>query len=236
MMDVVILAGGKGSRLAELTVETPKGLAPIGDRPILSHIMGLFSRRGHRRFILCVGYQGAKIAEWYAAHAEPGWTVITSDLGVDATKSARVAAALEHVQSDRFWLSYGDDLSDVDLDAVDAQARATNSVVTLTAIQPASPFGVMDLAASGDVTGFREKCRMTDWINGGFMSVSRDLARWLPRGELEQEVFLALVAERRINAYKHHGFWKAMNTHKDYLELRELAGSGELLRQLGATP
>ncbi|MEC8025318.1 MAG: sugar phosphate nucleotidyltransferase [Myxococcota bacterium] len=228
-MDVVILAGGKGTRLAELTQETPKGLAPIGDRPILSHLMGIFARQGHRRFILCVGYEGHQIADYFGGEGRlPGTDVIISDSGLAASKSQRIADALVHVKSDRFLLSYGDDLANIDLSAVIAQGERTESIVTLTAVQPLSPFGVLNLETNGLITGFREKCRMPDWINGGFMSVSRQIEGYLALGELENEVFERLVVEHRLNAYRHQGFWKAMNTHKDYLQFNELTDRGEL--------
>jgi glucose-1-phosphate cytidylyltransferase len=228
-MDVVILAGGKGTRLSELTRETPKGLARIGERPILWHIMQIFAHQGHTRFILCVGFEGHQIAEYFSGPGlEPGWEVVISNAGVSATKSDRVRAALSHVTTDRFWLSYGDDLSDVDLAAVDARARRHESVVTLTAVQPMSPFGVMDIGGDDRVAGFREKCRMVEWINGGFMSVDRVIAHYLDLGELEKEVFEALVHEGRLDVHRHHGFWKAMNTHKEYLELNEMQAAGEL--------
>ena len=228
-MDVVILAGGKGTRLAELTKETPKGLAPIGGRPILSHLMGIFARQGHTRFILCVGYEGRQIADYFCGSGGlPNTEVCISDAGLEASKSERIKLALEQVRSDRFMLSYGDDLANVNLSAVINQSEQTNSIVTLTAVRPFSPFGVLNLAGDGRITGFREKCRMPDWINGGFMSVSRKIEEYLPLGELENEVFDALVTESRINAYQHHGFWKAMNTHKDYLQFNELTDRDEL--------
>lgn len=228
-MDVVILAGGKGTRLAELTKETPKGLAPIGGRPILSHLMGIFARQGHTRFILCVGYEGAQIANYFKADGRlPNTEVCVSDAGLEASKSERIQQALEHVQTERFFLSYGDDLANVDLSAVVQHSETTNSVVTLTAVQPLSPFGVLNLSHDGSITGFREKCRMPDWINGGFMSVSREIEKYLHLGELENEVFEALVSDGRLNAHRHHGFWKAMNTHKDYLQFNEFTDRGEL--------
>lgn len=228
-MDVVILAGGKGTRLSKLTREVPKGLVPIGERPILWHIMRHYAAFGYRRFVLCVGYEGQQIADYFAAEAATqGWEVVCSDAGEKASKSDRIKAAMEHVQTDRFWLGYGDDLADVDLDAVDSQARSSHSIVTLSAVQPLSPYGVIDLEEAGDITGFREKCRMSDWINGGFMSVHRDIADYLHLGELEVEVFEALVTGKRINAHRHQGFWKAMNTYKDYLELNKMLEAGEL--------
>ncbi len=228
-MDVVILAGGKGTRLKKLTHDIPKGLVSIGDRPILWHIMNHYAAFGHRRFILGVGYEGQQIADYFDGDgAMPGWEVICSDAGAAASKSDRIRAALDYVASDRFWLGYGDDLADVDLDAVDGHARATQSIVTLSAIQPVSPFGVLDLAEDGDIVGFREKSRMVEWINGGFMSVDRSIGDYLHLGELEVEVFEALVAQGRINARRHHGLWKAMNTYKDYLELNAMLESGAL--------
>lgn len=228
-MDVVILAGGKGTRLNKLTKAIPKGLVPVGDRPILWHIMRHYAAFGHTRFILCVGYEGQQIADYFAGPGlEPGWEVICSDAGQGASKSLRIAAAIDHIKSDRFWLGYGDDLADVDLDAVDALARASDSIITLSAIQPTSPFGVLGLNEAGDITGFSEKCRMTEWINGGFMSVHRGIADYLHLGELEMEVFEQLVVGKRINARRHHGFWRAMNTHKDYLELNAMLERGDL--------
>ena len=228
-MDVVILAGGKGTRLAELTQETPKGLAPIGGRPILSHLMGIFARQGHTRFILCVGYEGQQIAAYFQGEGLlPNTEVVISNAGLEASKSERIQNALQSVQSDRFLLSYGDDLANVNLSAVIAQSLSTDSIVTLTAVQPLSPFGVLNLEQNGRISGFQEKSRMPDWINGGFMSVSKTIADYLPLGELENEVFERLVAEERINAYRHQGFWKAMNTHQDYLQFNELTDRGEL--------
>ncbi|MFT5432946.1 MAG: glucose-1-phosphate cytidylyltransferase [Myxococcota bacterium] len=192
--------------------------------------MNIFARQGHTRFILCVGYQGHKITEHFEdpANCGEGWEVITSDAGLSASKSERVAAAMTLVKSDRFFLSYGDDLANVDVAAVDAMARSGETVVTITAVQPMSPFGVLDLHEDGRITGFREKCQMNEWINGGFMSVSHAIGNYLHLGELEKEVFEALVAENRLTAYRHHGFWKAMNTHKQFLEFNELTGKGEL--------
>jgi glucose-1-phosphate cytidylyltransferase len=211
-------------RLHELTRETPKALAPISGRPIIWHIMRHFADHGLKRFIVCAGANGQRVAEYLSTRHE--WEIEISDIGPEATKSQRIAAVLPRVTGDRFMLTYADDLSDVDLRSVERAALERDSTVTLTAVQPRSPFGVLDLAPRGMVKGFVEKRQMPQWINGGYMVVHKRIGDFLHLGEFEQEVFAGLIAENGLHAFRHVGFWRAMNTYKDYLELNELAQRG----------
>jgi len=222
---VVILAGGKGLRLHELTYETPKALAPIADRPIIWHIMRHYAAYGLRRFVVCVGAHGQRIAEYFARSSDE-WEVEISDAGTEATKSERIAAALPMVRGDQFMLTYGDDLSDVDPRRVEKLALDSRSTVTLTAVRPRSPFGVLDLSPDGKISAFTEKRPMPQWINGGYMVVHKQVEDFLHLGEFEQEVFGGLIAVDKLHAWRHTGFWQAMNTYKDYVELNRLAARG----------
>ncbi|QQR89115.1 MAG: NTP transferase domain-containing protein [Myxococcales bacterium] len=227
--DVMLLAGGRGLRLSELTASQPKCLARIGERPILELIMQHFANHGMKRFVLCLGYRADMVVDYFRVRApQLGWEVVFSDAGEDASKAERIAEALSSVQTPRFMLSYGDDLSDVDLSQVVSMALKANSIVTLTAIQPFSPFGTLQTNAEGIVSCFEEKSRMDSGINGGYMSVSTEIAPLLTLGELEEEVFAELVKQKKISAYKHTGFWKSMNTHKEFCEMNTMQQTGQL--------
>jgi len=225
IQQVVILAGGKGMRLHELTYETPKALAPIVNRPIIWHIMQHYAAYGLRRFIVCVGAHGHRIADYFSKCSDD-WEVEISDMGAEATKSERIAEVLPRISGDHFMLTYGDDLSDVNLGRVEQLALGSQSIVTITAVQPRSPFGVLDLSPEGRVNAFTEKRPMQQWINGGYMVVHKRVGEFLNLGEFEQEVFAGLIAVDRLYAWRHTGFWQAMNTYKDYVELNDLASRG----------
>lgn len=227
-MTVIILAGGKGTRLAEITERTPKAMICLNGDPILWHIMKYFSCYGHKDFVLCTGYMANKIERYIRANAEDTWNITCVDSGVEATKSQRLTDASAVVQGDRFFIAYGDDLGDVDLDRVVRLNEQTGKTVTLTCVRPQSPFGVLRLDGNGDIAEFREKCLLNHWINGGYMVARQELFGYLGRGELETEVFTALVRERKINAYKHTGFWRSMNTFKDFQMVEEMCRSGQM--------
>jgi len=221
-MKVAILCGGKGTRLAELTEGIPKGLIPIGDRPIVQHVMDHFASYGHSDFVLLVGYQAQKFADHLAPRTPDGWTVRFVDSGVHASKSQRVKDAAPLLDGEPFFLSYGDDLTDVDLHEVLRANTAADATVTLTAVRPTNPFGSLTIDDTGRVTGFLEKAPLPDWVNGGYMVVRPSIFPYLSRGELERDVLPFLARRGEVNAYRHTGFWMSMNTYKDTQELERI--------------
>ncbi len=247
-MKVVILAGGLGTRLSEETVQRPKPMVEIGDRPILWHIMKIYSAHGLTDFVVCLGYKGYVIKEFFAnyflhmsdvtfdlaqnamevhqRHAEP-WRVTLVDTG-DATQTGgRIKRVAEHV-GDTFCMTYGDGLGDIDIGASIAFHRAHGRKATIAAVQPKGRFGALDLAADR-VVEFREKPAGDDaWINGGFAVLSKDVMAYIDGDETlwEHAPLQRLAAADELRAWRHHGFWQPMDTLREKGLLEDLWHSG----------
>ena len=253
-MKVVILAGGLGTRISEESHLKPKPMIEIGEQPILWHIMKYYSHFGFHDFVICCGYKGHIIKEYFADYylhrsdvtfdfsaencmtvhqnvAEP-WRVTLVDTGLNTQTGGRVKRVQKYIGDEPFMLTYGDGVSNVDLNALLEKHRTSGSVVTLTAIQPGGRFGVLDLDETGDlVAGFREKAKEDGgWINGGFMVMEPEIFDYLSTEEtcvLERKPLETLAAERKLGIYKHHGFWQCMDTQRDKGLLESLWKSGE---------
>ena len=246
-MKVVILAGGRGTRISEESDLKPKPMIEIGGAPILWHIMKYYSSFGYHEFIICCGYKGHVIKEYFADYylhrsdvtfdfsaenrmtvhqnvAEP-WKVTLVDTGLNTQTGARVKRVHDYVGDEPFMLTYGDGVSDVDLAALLHQHKESGNDVTITGVQPGGRFGVMEITGQ-TVTGFREKAREDGgWINGGFMVVEPQIFDILDEDEeciLERQPMETLAAEGRLGVYKHTGFWQCMDTQRDkiWLEAR----------------
>ena len=238
-MKAVILAGGLGSRLSEETVLRPKPMVEIGGKPLLWHIMKIYAAHGIDEFVVCLGYKGYVIKEWFANYAlhssdvtfdmrtgemevhrstiEP-WRVTLVDTGTDTQTGGRLRRVLGHLEGERdFCFTYGDGVADLDVGALIAHHRAGGAHATLTAVQPAGRYGTLDL--HGDrVTSFQEKPRGDGgWINGGFFVLGPAVAEHLHDDTTvwEQEPVRALAAAGQLTAYRHTGYWQAMDTVRD---------------------
>lgn len=253
-MKVVILAGGFGTRISEESVFRPKPMIAIGEQPILWHIMKGYSRYGFHDFVICCGYKGHMIKEYFADYylyrsdvtfdfsdenrmtvhenvAEP-WRVTLVDTGLNAQTGARVKRIQKYVGDEPFMLTYGDGVSDIDLNALLAQHKASGKTVTLTGIQPGGRFGVLDIADDErTVSGFREKAKEDGgWINAGFMVCEPGVFNYLSDREscvLEREPMEMLAQEGKLGIYKHNGFWQCMDTQRDHDKLEKLWERGE---------
>lgn len=224
-MQVVILCGGKGTRLSEHTDEIPKPLVEIGDKPILDHLMNLYARSGHKDFILCLGYKGEKIEEYFRDNKDRNIEFVHT--GENANKAERLMKVKDIIKGNTFLLSYGDDLSDVDINTVIESHKKANKIVTLTAVPLISQFGIIELNEKCEVTRFREKPKLDHFMNGGFYVMEKKIFDYIKPGyDLEKETFDDLAKDGQITAFKHNGFWKSMNTLKDVVELNELYSKG----------
>lgn len=224
-MQVVILCGGKGTRLNERTEEIPKPLVEVGNKPILYHLMNLYAQAGHKDFILCLGYKGEKIEKYFKDNKE--WNIEFVDTGEDSNKAERLLKVKDRIKDDIFLLSYGDDLSDVDINEVIKFNSNKNNIVTLTAVPLISQFGIIELNDDNEVISFKEKPKLGHFINGGFYVIKKRIFDYIKPGyDLEKETFEALAKDGQISAFKHNGFWKSMNTLKDAIELNELYNKG----------
>ena len=252
-MKVVILCGGQGTRLREETEYRPKPMVDIGGRPILWHIMKLFATYGQRDFVLCLGYRGNMIKDYFlnyealnndftirlgtkhqldfhGAHQEQDYQVTLADTGPDAMTGARVARIARYVDDDTFMMTYGDGLSNVDIPKLLEFHRAHGKLATMTVVHPISRFGLVDMNAGGQVTEFAEKPRAEGWMNAGFFVFHRRLFDYLsiePECILEREPLERLTADGQLMAYRHDGFFFAMDTYREYLYLNELWNSGQ---------
>lgn len=226
-MPVVILCGGKGMRLGEKTLEIPKPLVQIGGKPILWHVMKIYASQGFDDFILCLGYKKDEITSHFKNNNNEGWNICFEDTCLETTKSGRLKKIKALINTDEFLLAYGDDVANIDLGQLLKHHKKYGLVSTITAVRLISGFGIMDITPSGLITKFKEKPVLKEWMNGGFMVMNRKIFDYLDEGELEQEVFGALVRDRQISAYRHKGQWNTMNTLKDHLELTSLWNSGK---------
>ena len=220
-MKAVILAGGYGTRMSEETHLKPKPMVEIGGKPILWHIMKIYSHYGINEFVICCGYKAELIREYVQKLDEP-WTVIPVDTGLDTMTGGRLKRIQKHID-DTFCVTYGDGLSDININNLISFHKEKKSLVTLTAIHPPERFGVLSL--SGDyVSEFHEKHRgESSWINGGFFVSEPEIFDYLQDGDmtiLERAPLETLSKEGKLTAFKHNGFWFPMDTLRDkrYLE------------------
>jgi glucose-1-phosphate cytidylyltransferase len=226
-MKVVILCGGEGMRLREYTDKIPKPLIEIGGKSILWHIMKIYAHYGHDDFILCLGYKGDKIKEYFEANGHEFRNVVFADTGLDSSKAERLKKIEKLVDGDDFFLAYGDDVSNVDINQILKFHLKKKKTATITSVNLASQYGILKLNGKCEITDFVEKPVLDCWINGGFFVLNRRIFDHIRKGmELEDDVFRKLSKEKDIVAFKHRGFWKSMNTLKDVKELNDMWESG----------
>jgi glucose-1-phosphate cytidylyltransferase len=217
-MKVLILCGGRGTRL---NGERPKPLMEIGGRPIVSHVIDIYAAQGFEDFLLLTGYGGEAVAEW--ASGVPGVECV--DTGLDTPTGGRVHAVRHRLQAP-FCLTYADGVADIDLAALLDVHDRSGALATMTVVRPELPFGVA-MVEDARVTGFREKPRADQWVNGGFLVLEPAALRYLePDAVLEREPLERLAADGALAAYRHTGFWRCLDTAKDAVALEEACAGG----------
>jgi glucose-1-phosphate cytidylyltransferase len=225
---VVILCGGRGTRLRERTETVPKALVEIGGRPILWHVIGIYTTQGFERFLLATGYLGEMVEDFVASESWPdGIEVECVDTGVDTPTGGRIARLSERLGGETFCATYADGVADVDLDALLDFHRAHGALASVTVVQPHLQWGVAQLAEDR-VEGFVEKPRSEHWINGGFFCFEPGALDYVDEGSvLEREPLERLAGDGQLHAYRHEGFWDCMDTYKDAVELNDLWTAGK---------
>ena len=250
-MQVVILAGGLGTRISEESHLRPKPMIEIGDMPILWHIMKTYSYYGFNDFIICCGYKGYMIKEYFADYylhrsdvtfdftqdnkmiihnnvAEP-WKVTVVDTGLNTMTGGRVKRIEKYITTDNFMLTYGDGVSDVNIKKLVAYHQQHEKLATITAIQPGGRYGVLDIDETNNIDEFKEKAiEDGGWINGGFMVLNRAIFKLIADDNtiLERYPLEQLAKQKQLVAYKHQGFWQCMDTLRDKVLLEDLNNSG----------
>lgn len=226
---VVILCGGRGTRLRERTETVPKPLVEIGGRPILWHVIGIYAAQGFERFLLATGYMGEAVAEFAAAESWPGEIEVEClDTGIDTPTGGRIARLADRLDGGTFCATYADGVADVDLGALLDFHRGHGAHATVTVVRPHLQWGVAEIGAGDRVEGFVEKPRSERWINGGFFCFEPGALAYLgEESALEREPLQRLAADNQLRAHRHDGFWDCMDTYKDAIVLNDLWDSGE---------
>lgn len=249
-MQAVILCGGKGTRMREETEYRPKPLVMVGGKPLLWHIMKLYSHYGINDFVLCVGYKGDMIKQYfmemywrnndftvhingnkqieYHTREKENWNITIVDTGLETLTGGRLKQVEKYINNNEFMFTYGDGLSNVNLDELYKYHNSKGRVATLTGVHPVSTFGLMEVE-DGIVKAFREKPSLKDMVNGGYMVLKKDIFKYLPEYDcmFEQEPLINLASDSQLAVYEHNGFWKAVDTFKDVETVNKLWDKGE---------
>jgi len=251
-MKVLILAGGLGSRLSEETTLKPKPMVEIGGKPILWHIMKIYSFYGFNEFIILCGYKGYMIKEYFAhyflhmadltidmetneiihhnSHAEP-WKITLLDTGLDTMTGGRIKKARQYVGDEPFMLTYGDGVSDLKINELVSYHQRHGKAITMTSVQPEGRYGSLIVNDNQRVLSFQEKPKGDGaWINAGFFVCQPEVFSFIPDGEqiiFEHEPLEKLAREGQLYTYKHEGFWKPMDTQRDKSQLEDLIEKGK---------
>ena len=250
-MKCVILAGGLGTRISEETHLKPKPMIEIGGKPILWHILKIYSHFGVDEFVICCGYKGYVIKEYFANYflhnsdvtidlsqgseikihrpAAENWKITLVDTGERTLTGGRLKRISEHISDAPFLMTYGDGVADIDVSKLTTAHRANNKLATVTAVQPPGRFGALSLDGLA-VSRFSEKVDSANsWINGGFFVLEPDVLKMISSDEtsFEDDVLPKLAEIEQLGAYKHEGFWRAMDTVRDKVYLDSLATKGE---------
>ena len=253
-MKVVILCGGFGTRIRDVADDIPKSLIPVGEFPILWHIMKSYSNAGWRDFVLCLGYKGDEIkdfflnyesrtrdftltlgkhqaVEYHSRHAEQDWRITFAATGLNAMTGSRVRKIRKYVADDAlFMLTYGDGLSNVNFKELLTFHRSHGRVMTVTGVRPQGRFGELGCHDNGEVYEFNEKPQATEgMISGGFFVCDQRLFQYLEDRDdvvLEKEPMMRLVEDKQMMVYRHQGFWQPMDTYRDYLYLNDVCKKG----------
>jgi len=248
----VILAGGQGTRLKEETEYRPKPMVEVGGRPILWHIMKTFAPYRYFDFVICLGYRGHTIKDYFLnyeamsndftlrlgprpeiryhnGHDEQDYRVTLADTGLETMTGGRLKRVQKYIDGELLLVTYGDGVSDVNLHALVDFHRQHGRLATVTAVQPQSRFGVLQIDGDGHVASFLEKPKLDGWVSAGFFAFNRRIFDYLGDDDcvLEREPLARLAAEGQLRAYPHHGFFFPMDTYRDYLQLNQLWDSGE---------
>ncbi len=242
-MKAVILCGGLGTRLREETEFRPKPMVPIGGMPILWHIMKTYSHYGVRDFVLCLGYKGDMIKQFFTSkelqsvgspasgNAVPGdWNIIFADTGLNSMTGARIKRIQKYVPEDEFFLTYGDGLANVDIGALEAHHRKAGRIGTITGVNMPSRFGLIKTNPAGIVTRFVEKPVLDDFVNGGYFAFRKDVFDYVSEDEscvFEGAPLSKLADEGQLSLYHHKGFWYCMDTYRDFTELNRMWDEGK---------
>jgi len=246
----VIFCGGMGTRIKEETEYKPKPMVKIGGQPILWHIMKIYSHYGFKDFILCLGYKGEMIKEYFLRYnwvsqnfsldlklrktdflnprLKEDWKIVFADTGLETLTAGRLYKVKEYLEKeDRFMVTYGDGLADIDILKVIEFHQKSGKIATITGGHPSSKYGLVETGPDGLIISFRQKPKLGEYVNIGFMVFEKKIFDYLGRDRMIEDVFLDLAKDKQIVMYQHDGLFHPMDTYKDYLDLNKMWKEGK---------
>lgn len=229
-MKVVILAGGYGTRLSEETMNIPKPLVEVAGKPLIWYIMKAYASQGYNDFVVASGYKAEKIREYFATSPSEGWDVTVVDTGLNTMTGGRIKRVAGYLDGDTFMLTYGDGVSDINLEELLKFHRAHGKKATVTAVRMPR-FGIVNIGDGGKVTSFQEKrLESSPYINGGFMVLSKSVIDYIEGDDtaFETTPLQRLAEDGELYAYKYDGFWKCVDTLRDKQELEQIMNSNDM--------
>ena len=246
-MKTIILCGGKGTRLREETEHKPKPMVRVGSMPILVHIMKIYAHYGFKDFVLCLGYKGDMIKEYFLTlsdysqdfsydfsngkvtylgdHHAIDFNITFAETGASTLSGERVlTAASKYVEDEQFMVTYGDGVSDINIEALlnFHNQHPNDRVGTISGVHPSTKYGKLSFDDSGKIISFEEKPQLQDYINGGFMVFEKSALEYMQEGEMLEDALQRMTEAGKLNMYQHNGFWDSMDTYKDFKVLNEM--------------
>lgn len=246
-MKTIILCGGMGTRLKEETEFKPKPMIEIGGKPILWHIMKIYARYGYCDFILALGYKSDHIKDYFLkqkyyesdfclgtrdgeisniipnnSFEKDEFNIIFADTGLQTPHGERVLKLKKYITGDLFMVTYGDGLGDIDINKLIEFHKSKGVIATITGVHPISRWGLANTDENNIITQFSQKPMLYDYVNGGFMVFNKKIFDFFKKGDMIEDTFSRLIAQRQLALYKHEGFWYGMDTYKDFLFLNKL--------------
>jgi len=219
---VAILCGGIGTRLKEETEFKPKPMVNIGGKPLLWHIMKIYSHHGFNDFVIALGYKGEMIKEYFANNNEDNFNLTMVDTGPESLTGERVRRLAQHLDGDTFMITYGDGVADIDINELLEFHKKQNTMVTITGVHPRHKYGLVLSDENNLVKDFYQKPVLTDMVNGGFMVMNKKVFDYIEKDSMIEDVFVPLMKERQVSLYKHEKFWYAVDTFKEYEESNKM--------------
>lgn len=240
---VVLFCGGKGTRLKEETEFKPKPMVTVGGQPLLWHIMKQYSHFGYNKFILTLGYKGSaikdfflnhkilcsdfrmkngEVVECYTDYEENNFEIIFADTGEDTLTGERLKMVEKYINADQFMLTYGDGVSNIDIDALVQFHNDQGRLATITGVHPTSKYGLVRVEDDNAVSSFSQKPQLHDYVNGGFMVLQKDFLKYLKEDQMIEDALVDAVEDKQVGLFRHDGFWHCMDTYKDYEDLNEM--------------
>ena len=219
---VIILCGGVGTRLKEETEFKPKPMVKIGEKPLLWHIMKIYSYYGFNDFVIALGYKGDMIKEYFSNNNDDNFNITMVDTGQESLTGERVRRLKEYIKDDIFMLTYGDGVANININELLEFHKKQNTLATITGVHPHHKYGLVKVDGNNLVEEFYQKPTLPDVVNGGFMVLSKKVFDYIKEDSMIEDVFFPLIQKKQLSVYQHNDFWFAIDTYKEYEDLNKM--------------